>query len=98
MSRHHHPAGNGEVTAAASRPSGLAGVLEAHRRAGRAFRAGGVGSFVREQGSGPAVLCIHGMIGTSFLFRKVLAEAGKVECHPPQSAGGQLGQHLAVQE
>ena len=74
MSRHHHPAGNGEVTAAASRPSGLAGVLEAHRRAGRAFRAGGVGSFVREQGSGPAVLCIHGMIGTSFLYRKVLAE------------------------
>ena len=73
MSRHHHPAGNGEVTAV-SRLSGPAGVLEAHRRAGRAFRAGGVGSFVREQGSGPAVLCIHGMIGTSFLYRKVLAE------------------------
>ncbi len=49
-------------------------VLAAHQRAGRAFRAGGVGSFVREQGSGPAVLCIHGMIGTSFLYRKVLAE------------------------
>ena len=29
---------------------------------------------MREQGSGSAVLCIHGMIGTSFLYRKVLAE------------------------
>jgi haloalkane dehalogenase len=49
-------------------------VLEAHRRAGRYFEAAGVRSFVREQGTGPAVLCIHGMIGTSFLYRKVLAE------------------------
>jgi len=29
-----------------------AAVIEEHRRAGRAFRAGGVGSFVREQGAG----------------------------------------------
>jgi haloalkane dehalogenase len=36
--------------------------------------AAGVRSFVREQGNGPAVLCIHGMIGSSFLYRKVLAE------------------------
>jgi pimeloyl-ACP methyl ester carboxylesterase len=49
-------------------------VLEAHRRAGHHFEAGGVRSFVREQGTGPAVLCIHGMIGSSFLYRKVLAE------------------------
>jgi pimeloyl-ACP methyl ester carboxylesterase len=33
-----------------------------------------VRSFVREQGNGPAVLCMHGMIGSSFLYRKVLAE------------------------
>ena len=49
-------------------------VLEAHRQAGRYFDAAAVRSFVREQGTGPAVLCLHGMIGTSFLYRKVLAE------------------------
>jgi len=49
-------------------------VLEAHRRAGRPFDAAGVRSFVREQGTESAVLCLHGMIGTSFLYRKVLAE------------------------
>src|SRR5215470_13548741 len=59
---------------AASGRAGPAKVLEEHRRAGRRFHAGGVDSFVREQGSGPAVVCIHGMIGTSLLYRKVLAE------------------------
>jgi len=54
--------------------SGLQQVLEAHRQAGRFFDAAGVRSFVREQGTGPAVLCLHGMIGSSFLYRKVLAE------------------------
>lgn len=49
-------------------------VLQAHRRAGRQFHAAGVQSFVREQGDGPAVVCLHGMIGSSFLYRKVLAE------------------------
>jgi haloalkane dehalogenase len=49
-------------------------VLDAHRQAGREFEAAGVRSFVREQGTGPAVLCLHGMIGSSFLYRKVLAE------------------------
>jgi len=49
-------------------------VLEAHRQAGRPFDAAGIRSFVREQGTGSAVLCLHGMIGTSFLYRKVLAE------------------------
>ena len=66
MSRHHHPAGNGRVTAAASRPSGSAEVLEAHRQAGRAFRAGGVGSFVREQGSGE--LWMTSLTGPAFRF------------------------------
>ena len=49
--------------------SGLQQVLEAHRQAGRFFDAAGVRSFVREQGTGPAVLCLHGMIGSSFLYR-----------------------------
>jgi haloalkane dehalogenase len=29
---------------------------------------------VRDEGDGPVVLCLHGMIGTSFLYRKMLAE------------------------
>jgi len=56
------------------RPDRAAGVLSAHRAAGHFFDAAGVRSFVREQGTGPAVVCIHGMIGSSFLYRKVLAE------------------------
>jgi haloalkane dehalogenase len=68
------PASLREPTAAPGRPARPGDVLESHRRAGRYFAAAGVRSFVREQGTGPAVLCIHGMIGTSFLYRKVLAE------------------------
>ncbi len=69
-----HPGENAPVITTAARPASQADVLEAHRRAGRRFQAAGVGSFVREQGRGPAVLCLHGMIGSSFLYRKVLAE------------------------
>jgi haloalkane dehalogenase len=49
-------------------------VLDAHRRAGRSFTTAGVASFVRDEGDGPAVVCIHGMWGSSFLYRKVLHE------------------------
>ena len=49
-------------------------VLEEHRRSGRAFSAAGVRSFVREAGSGPSVLCMHGMWGSSFLYRKVIRQ------------------------
>ena len=58
----------------ATRSSAPAEVLAAHRSAGRFFHAAGVRSFVRERGTGPAVVCIHGMIGSSFLYRKVLDE------------------------
>jgi len=58
----------------ATRSSAPAEVLAAHRGAGRFFHAAGVRSFVRERGTGPAVVCIHGMIGSSFLYRKVLDE------------------------
>jgi haloalkane dehalogenase len=54
-------------------------IVEQHRTAGREFEAGGVRSFVREQGDGPAVLLLHGVPSSSFLYRKVippLAEAG----------------------
>jgi pimeloyl-ACP methyl ester carboxylesterase len=49
-------------------------VLEEHLRSGRAFSAAGVRSFVREAGSGPPVLCMHGMWGSSFLYRKVIRQ------------------------
>jgi pimeloyl-ACP methyl ester carboxylesterase len=49
-------------------------VIERHRAAGRRFEAAGVESFVREQGDGEPVLCIHGVPASSFLYRKVLSE------------------------
>ena len=39
---------------AAGRAASRAGVLEAHQRAGRRFRAAEAGSFVREQATGPS--------------------------------------------
>jgi len=90
MSRHHHPAGNGRVTAAASRPSGSAEVLEAHRQAGRAFRAGGVGSFVREQGSGE--LWMTSLTGPAFRFLMRLQGIGD----PAAVSRAELDTYLAL--
>jgi haloalkane dehalogenase len=45
-----------------------------HRAAGRDFEALGVRSFVREEGAGPTVLCLHGVPSSSYLYRKVLPE------------------------
>src|SRR3990172_10463129 len=47
-------------------------LIQAHRDAGRRFEAGGVGSFVREQGSGPAVVLLHGVPSSAYLYRKVV--------------------------
>ncbi|GAC1524687.1 MAG: alpha/beta hydrolase [Thermoleophilaceae bacterium] len=49
-------------------------VVEAHRRAGRSFEAASVASFVREEGDGDAVVCIHGVPASCFLYRKLLGE------------------------
>ena len=49
-------------------------MVSRHRAAGRIFHADGVQSFVREEGAGPTVLCMHGMWGSSFLYRKVIGE------------------------
>jgi pimeloyl-ACP methyl ester carboxylesterase len=49
-------------------------VVERHRAAGREFEAAGVRSFVREEGGGEPVVCLHGVPSSSFLYRKVLAE------------------------
>ncbi len=51
-----------------------AGVLGAHRDAGMTFTASGIQSFLRAEGDGEAVVCIHGMLGSSFGYRKVLRE------------------------
>ena len=48
--------------------------LSAHTAAGRHFEAGAVRGFVREEGSGEAVLCMHGVPASSFLYRKLLPE------------------------
>ena len=49
-------------------------VVEQHRAAGRLFAAGRVRSFVREQGTGDPVVCVHGVPASSFLWRKVVGE------------------------
>jgi haloalkane dehalogenase len=50
----------------------VAQLIDFHSAAGRRFEAGGVRSFVREQGTGPDVLLLHGVPTSSFLYRKVL--------------------------
>jgi haloalkane dehalogenase len=50
----------------------VADAIEQHRRAGREFEAGGVRSFVREEGDGDPVVLMHGIPVSSFLYRKVL--------------------------
>jgi haloalkane dehalogenase len=50
----------------------VAEAIDAHRAAGREFEAGGVRSFVREQGDGEPVVLIHGIPVSSYLYRKVL--------------------------
>jgi haloalkane dehalogenase len=50
----------------------VAEAIEQHRSAGREFEAGGVRSFVREQGDGEPVVLMHGIPVSSFLYRKVL--------------------------
>jgi haloalkane dehalogenase len=50
----------------------VAQVIDVHRAAGRRFEAGGVRSFVREHGSGPHVVLLHGVPASSFTYRKVI--------------------------
>jgi haloalkane dehalogenase len=49
-------------------------VIRQHERSGRRFIAGGGGSFVLDQGSGEAVVCLHGVPASAFLYRKVIKE------------------------
>jgi haloalkane dehalogenase len=56
----------------------VAQTIAAHEAAGRRFAAGGVDSFVREQGQGEPVVLLHGVPTSSFLYRKVLPELEKL--------------------
>src|SRR5438876_11495488 len=49
-------------------------VIARHRAAGRRLAADGLSTFVREEGEGEPVVCLHGVPSSSFLYRKVLGE------------------------
>jgi pimeloyl-ACP methyl ester carboxylesterase len=49
-------------------------VIERHRARGRFFQAAGVRSFALDEGSGEAVVMLHGVPVSCFLYRKVVAE------------------------
>jgi haloalkane dehalogenase len=53
-------------------PDATSEAIEAHQAAGRRFSAGGLESFVREQGAGAPVVLLHGVPTSSFLYRKVI--------------------------
>jgi haloalkane dehalogenase len=54
--------------------SSVEAVLASHESSGRRFHAGGVESFVLDRGEGEAVLCLHGVPASSFLYRKLVPE------------------------
>jgi pimeloyl-ACP methyl ester carboxylesterase len=49
-------------------------VIGAYERTGRYFSAGGVQSFVLDEGQGEPVVCMHGVPASAFLYRKVVRE------------------------
>jgi haloalkane dehalogenase len=51
-----------------------ADVIQRHEAAGRYFEASGIRSFVREEGGGETVVCLHGVPSSCFLYRKVISE------------------------
>lgn len=54
--------------------------LDAHRAAGAPFTVPGADSFVRVEGEGPTVVCMHGVPASSYLYRKVLPELAARGC------------------
>ena len=49
-------------------------LLERYRSSGRVFTAGGIGSFVLDEGprDGEAVVCVHGVPASAYLYRKMV--------------------------
>ncbi|HET8855449.1 MAG TPA: alpha/beta fold hydrolase [Salinimicrobium sp.] len=56
-----------------SKSSGVAEIINRHEASGRYFDVKGVKTFALDYGKGEAVLCLHGVPTSSFLYRKVLA-------------------------
>lgn len=56
-------------------------VIAEHRSAGHSFEAGGVRSFVREQGKGEPVVLVHGVPSSCFLYRKVIPPLARAGFH-----------------
>jgi haloalkane dehalogenase len=56
------------------RTAEVTGLLEHYRSSGRAFSAGGISSFVLDDGprDAPAVVCVHGVPSSAYLYRKVI--------------------------
>lgn len=50
----------------------MSSLISDHQAAGRFVTVNGIRAFVREEGSGESVLCLHGVPSSSFLYRKVL--------------------------
>lgn len=53
-------------------------LLESYRLSGRTFSAGGITSFVIDDGprDAPPVVCVHGVPASAYLYRKVVPELG----------------------
>lgn len=47
-------------------------VIEQHRNSGRFFEVGETTSFVREEGSGAPVVCMHGVPTSAFIYRRLI--------------------------
>lgn len=58
----------------------ISNVIRDHRESGRFFHVNGTRSFALEVGQGPAVLCLHGVPTSSFLYRKVIRALGGKGC------------------
>ncbi len=52
-------------------------VIRRHEASGRYINVDGLRTFVRDQGQGEVVFCIHGVPTSSFLYRKILDELEK---------------------
>ncbi len=52
-------------------------VIENHERSGKYLEVNGTKTFVLDRGNGEAVLCIHGVPTSSFLYRKVIDSLAK---------------------
>ena len=62
-----------------SKKNSIETIIEKHEASGKYFDVNGIQCFCLDQGSGEAVLCLHGVPTSSFLYRKIvpaLAEKG----------------------